>query len=82
MQTAGKQIIGSVREVLKHLSVKRFTVEEDRPSSGETGEALMCMFGTTTNVGMLPSVRKTLIPVDKSWYQMYLTDALRSMNNY
>lgn len=76
------QVIGTVQELVKHWSWHNVGVEGDELSSSGRREVVVMMSRTTNNVWTLPSVSRKFISVNKEWFQMYVTDALCSVQDY
>lgn len=79
MDTSTKQLIGNIREFLKHCSWKQVTVKDDGLGCEETGEAVMGRSSTANNVCTLPSVREIFMTVEERWFWTCTTDAVRPM---
>lgn len=81
VKTSTRQLIGSVKEFLKHCSSDDVTVEEDGLSSGERMDAVMGMTRSVANVWTLISVKRNFISVEEGWFWTYVTEAFGSVND-
>lgn len=64
VKAAPRQVIGNVREAVKHCSLDEFIVGEDGLSSGDRRTAFLGMSRTGTIVRTLPFVSKMFIAFD------------------
>lgn len=68
METATKQLVEVIRELIKHRSWKEVSIGEGVLESAEENEAAMRMSRTANNVWTLQLVRKTFRTVHETWF--------------
>lgn len=81
METATRQLIGSVQKFVNQWSWNAFNVEEDVLRRGGSRDAVMGLPELATNVWMLPTVRRWIILLEERWFWTHVEDVLGSVND-
>lgn len=81
MDTATKQVIRNVRNFVNHRFREKAILEEDRLGSEGRRESMLQLSRTASSVWALPSVRRTSISLNESWFRAHVKHAYRSVND-